>query len=540
MSLYEALDRFVGAGVLACAGLAGAGLPADVPIDGSIISRMLRERRLGEAFGIALDALAHEIWSAQESRGFPQTVSETHVAALAVLLDKVRLDAGDLSHGDLAVGGKPLHEGLAARWLEKANLAGALLEHGLSEDLCRFLLALMLGMVVRDSGFLAAMGPVLQEYRARPPARPAAPALPPPAWPPPAAQPAALPSPATSSASAPPADRLPSLPRASAVADIKSKHDLPDGALRRLQSVLAQQALSAEQRLARLDELGGWLAATVASLRRPSNEASEIRHLKAQAASALEEGSFERAMELLKAVREHVRDARRRAESRLAEELQSLKSQMVEEATATARLGELAMARHDLDAAAEHFADAAGQLPAGETALELGYRYRRAEVIAMKAEATGEMQAIEAATTAYRNCVRLITPERDPADWARINVGLGDMLLALGARRPQSIVELDEAAQAYASAAAAIDRAVKPMQWALVQLSYAAALIELGARQDRDQRWREAAGALLPVLEVFESRGALDLAEAARSKLRMIAASLDAPDDQRRLVARRA
>jgi tetratricopeptide (TPR) repeat protein len=535
MSLYEALDRFVGAGVLACAGLAGAGLPADVPIDGSIISRMLRERRLGEPFGIVLDALAHAIWSAQESRGFPQAVSETHIAALAVLLDKVRLDAGDLSHGDLAVGGKPLHENLAARWLEKANLAGGLLEHGLSEDLCRFLMELMLGMVVRDSGFLAAMGPVLQEYRARLPARPAAPALPPPA-----AEPAALPSPAMSSASAPPADRLPSLPRTSAVADIKSKHDLPDGALRRLQSVLAQQALSAEQRLARLDELGGWLAATVASLRRPSNEASEIRHLKAQAASALEEGSFERAMELLKAVREHVRDARRRAESRLAEELQSLKSQMVEEATATARLGELAMARHDLDAAAEHFADAAGQLPAGEIALELGYRYRRAEVIAMKAEATGEMQAIEAATTAYRNCVRLITPERDSAGWARINVGLGDMLLALGARRPQSIVELDEAAQAYASAAAAIDRAVKPMQWALVQLSYAAALIELGARQGRDQRWREAAGALLPVLEVFESRGALDLAEAARSKLRMIAASLDAPDDQRRLVARRA
>jgi tetratricopeptide (TPR) repeat protein len=515
MSLYESLDRFAGAGVLACAGLAGAGIPADVPIDGGVISRMLRERRQGEPFGIVLDTLAHEIWAAQESRGFPQALSETHVSALATLLDKVRLDASDL-----AIGHERSHTLLANRWLERASAAGELAGSGLSEDLCRFLLEQMLWLVLRDPGFLAAMGPLLQEYRARAATRSSVPAAPLPISPPPV------------TSSSLPSVQVSNVCRPTSVAEIKARHNLADGALRRLQSVLAQQIASAEHRLARLDELGGWLASTIASLRRQSNETTEVRHLKSQAAAALETGNFEQAMELLKAVREHVRDARRRAQARLADELQTLKAQMMEEAAATARLGELAIARHDLDAAAEHFADAAGQLPSGETKLEFGYRYRRAEVIAMKAEATGDTVVIETAAAAYRHCVRLLTPELNPAENTRINVGLGDMLLALGARRLQSTVELEEAAQAYSDAAKAIDRAVKPMQWALVQLSCSAALIELGARKDREQHWRDAAAVLLPVLDVFESRGALDLAEAARAKLRMIATGLEAPHHQ--------
>ena len=200
-----------------------------------------------------------------------------------------------------------------------------------------------------------------------------------------------------------------------AVAELRARHNIPESALKRLQSILAQQQMTGEQRLARLDELAGWLAATVAHLRAPSNEAAEARRVKAQAADALEAGELERAMDLLKAIREHVREARRRAEARLAEELQTLKAQMTEEAAATARLGELAMARHDLDAAAEHFADASGQLPAEQPALELGYRYRRAEALAAKAETTGEPGAIEAAAAAYRVCLRLVTPERDAA-----------------------------------------------------------------------------------------------------------------------------
>jgi hypothetical protein len=126
----------------------------------------------------------------------------------------------------------------------------------------------------------------------------------------------------------------------------------------------------------------------------------------------------------------------------------------------------------------------------------------------------------------------------------RINVGLGDMLMALGIRRPGDTTALEEAVAAFNDAVAATDRALKPMQWALVQLSHGAALVELGQRHDRDRHWHTAATVLMPALDVFESRGASDLAEAARAKLRTIALALGeapepgmlpAPDQQHRM-----
>ena len=44
--------------------------------------------------------------------------------------------------------------------------------------------------------------------------------------------------------------------------------------------------MSAEQRLARLDELAAWLIATVAHLRKPSNEPAAQRQAKLGAAAA--------------------------------------------------------------------------------------------------------------------------------------------------------------------------------------------------------------------------------------------------------------
>src|SRR5262249_5821538 len=150
------------------------------------------------------------------------------------------------------------------------------------------------------------------------------------------------------------------------------------------------------------------------------------------------------------------------------------------------------------------FADAAGQLPAEQPALELDYRQRQAEALAAKVELTGDGHALERAIEAYRTCRRLASPEANPTIWARINVGLGDMLVALATRNKQALIELEEAAGAFQAAAGAVDRAAHPMQWALVQLSHAAALVELGARGDREQHWRGAATALMPALEVFE------------------------------------
>ena len=166
MSLYEALDRFAGTGVLACAGLVGAALPDTVELDGAALSRFLRERRMGEAFGAVLDALAHEIWIAQESRGFPQLISEAHAAELAGLLSKVRLGTDDFAKARQTQQQKSIHTELAAAWFMRATAAGSLPRAGLVDDLVTFLLERMFRLVAGDPHFLAGLGPALLEFRA--------------------------------------------------------------------------------------------------------------------------------------------------------------------------------------------------------------------------------------------------------------------------------------------------------------------------------------------------------------------------------------
>ena len=547
MSLYEALDRFVGAGVLACAGLVGVEMPPGVQLDGAAFANRLREHRLNEGFGAALDQLAHAIWFARERHGIAIDVAERHAAEIARLLGEVRLEAVELIAAvnaarppsqQPAVAAPPatLSAHVASLWFGKAMASGALAQANLDPEICRFLVAEMLALVVDQPRLLSGLAPALVAHRTTlmaprpvavaaemPISAPVVPANEPPR----AAEMVRMPgsAPTQPQPQANVQAQAPSnVPMPSAVAEMQSRHRLPEGALRRFQAILAQQPMTAEQRMARLEELGIWLNATIAHLRKPSNDAAELRQTKLEAAAALEAGDLERAMDRLKAVREHMRDGRRRAEERIAEELQSLRLQMIDEAAATARLGELALARMELDAAADFFADAAGQLPASERVLELEYRQRQAEAIAAQAEATNEPRAVEAAVIAFRSCRRLLQADTDMRTRVRINVGLGDMLVALGSRQMQETLELEEAVGVYADAVAVIDRTSKPMQWALVQLSHAAALIDIGLRRDREHFWKLAATALMPALDVFESRGAADLAEAARAKLRAIAA----------------
>lgn len=517
MSLYEVLDEFVGAGALACAALVGAELPEGAAFDGRALSTRLRERQIHEPFGTVLDGLAHVVWFARDRQGIALEVAEQHAARLCGLLGEVRLSAIELA--DAFSPSRPAGQRAGARladiWIAKASAAGAISRASLDVETCHFLLSEMFSQLVDQPRVMSGFTPALLDIRNAPPAVRVAP-MAEPTKPAHAANVLVLPG------GPPPAPSSPAV-------DVPTRHKLPEGALKRFQAILAQQPMSAEQRNARLEELGGWLIATVSHLRKPNNEAAILRQAKLDAATALETGDFERAMERLKAVREHMRDERRRTEARIAEEMQALRAQMTEEATATARLGELALARMDLASAADHFADAAGQLPATEKALELEYRQKQAEALATRAEMTGDLRAVEAAVQAYRACKRLILADTDERTRVRINVGLGDMLVALGVRTASDTTGLEEAIAAYADAVAAIDRTAKPMQWALVQLSHGAALIDLGHRRDRDVFWRQAATVLMPALDVFESRGASDLAEAARAKLRGIAAGLAEP-----------
>lgn len=521
MSLYEILDRFVATGVLACAGLVGAAMPPSQPLDGAAFSRRVRATGQNEAFGAALDALAHTLWQANERRGISLALAERHAGELTGLITAIRLTEQELGAALAAASAAPASRAsarIAELVLGKSEASELLDRASLDREISQFMLEEMLVLVLERAPLVSALAPLLVEHRNALSIE----------------QRGAARAGEGDAAGGPPADaRVLPAPLAPAVSGnaaggaVQAREELPEGALRRLKAILAQQPMSAVQRLARLDELGAWLISTITYLRKPTNEDGRLRQAKLDAADALERGDLELAMERLKTVREHMRDVRRRAEARIAEELQSLRQQMVEEAGATARLAELALARMDFALAADHFADAAGQLPAHEKGLELDYRQRQAEALAAIAETAGEPAAVDAAARAFRACRVLLTSTTDARARLRVLVGLGDMLVALAPREAQAITCLEEAISAYSDALLAVDKAAKPMQWALVQLSHAAALIERGNRTDRNGSWQAAAAALMPALEVFESRGADDLAEAARGKLRIIASAID-------------
>lgn len=82
MSLYEALEELVGAGVLACAPAHDLVVPPGGVGEGGRFIALLRERGAAGAILPVVDMLAREIWQGRYSRGIPHQVSEAHARAL--------------------------------------------------------------------------------------------------------------------------------------------------------------------------------------------------------------------------------------------------------------------------------------------------------------------------------------------------------------------------------------------------------------------------------------------------------------------------
>jgi tetratricopeptide (TPR) repeat protein len=303
---------------------------------------------------------------------------------------------------------------------------------------------------------------------------------------------------------------------------IAARFNLSDGAQRRFLSILSAQNLSVEQRLERFEEMARWLEATLLELSKLSNQGPQVARLKAAAAAALAGGDFEGAFDLLKQVSRTLRECRRQTEARLAEEIDALRHQMVEEAASTGSLAELALARFDYDAAAELFAEAAAGVPKSEQMAELGYLLRRAEALYRKGEEKDDRAALAAAAEAYREALRMFPRGARSEAWVRANINLANALGATAAAGADGRAVLEGAVEAYGNALEAIDRTEAPLRWALTQLSTGAVLIRLGEIVDRNRHWRAAAAALVPALQVFEQQGSGVYAEFARLTLRQL------------------
>lgn len=562
MSLYESLDRFVGAGLIAWGLACGwPGLSQATVARGETFSGFLRERGESGPFGAVLDTLAQEIWLSQDTRGIPHQVAEAHAVALAAMMVDVPPRPADVGAaiGEIKAGRRIDHlvsamaADMMARVLSRPQAAG------LRADVVLFLLERMATHLVVDPALMAGLRPAVEEFAALdggarpvPVTQTAAPALsqltPKPAGStgnppasmtagdlqrlmpiaapiqrasPPLPAPEQAPSPLVPTATLPPAlpiavSRPAAASELSGALALKAKYRLSDLAFQRFATLLEAQSLRPEQRLARLEELAVWLDQTVAQLSRASNDDAATRSLKEKAARALADGDFETAFELLKSLRRNVRENRRKTEQRLEEEMQILKAQMAEEAVATARLGELALARCDYDEAIDLFAEAVDGAPRADTDLEISYRLRYADALFRKGDDTRDAGSLAQAVRSYGTVADLALKIRSARPYAMARRGEGDALFRL-AEAETATTNLRAAVAAWREALPHFSRPDEAIARGLLLIEIGAALATI-AERERD--------ATLFTESAQELRKALDLLPAADAPLDRATAEL--------------
>ena len=550
MSLYESLEAFVGAGVLALVPALGCQVPPGAALSGSEFSAFLRSRGEGGPIGDVLDRLAHQIWLSQDTRGIQMHVAEEHARKLVPVIDACRPDAelvkaalGGQFQGGLAATAGELAAGLLAR----AKDIGLQELSPLSEDVCIFLLEQMFLQILADPRLLRDIAPSAGEFLAQQKGAEPAPAM--------------VLQPGTELTVAPNID--------AELAALKEQYGLSDKALQRFSAIAEKQRTLPVREAWQIAELAQWLQDTRQQLLRPTNESAEIRQLKAKAAEALLNGDFEAAMELLKDVRRNFRNARRRTEQRLEEELEQLRTELHQEALATADLAELAMARMDFRTAAELFEEATESIGRTDPSARLRFTLRRADAIYYAGEETsnvsllreavgvyanaaelagsnGEAKGLatasqglgnallaiaehepskalfDQASMAFRTALEVLSRETDPRIWGLARIGLGNALASMCEVEGASALTLEQAAVAYRGALEVFSREAEPMRWAVTRLNMSTVLIRLGELKDRRENWLAAAAAIVPALEVFEAHGAVAQSNAARRALKML------------------
>lgn len=489
MSLYEALEELVGAGVLACAPACDIAVAPGKVVEGGRFLVLMRERGAAAFITPVIDALSREIWLGRDSRGVPHQVSEAHARALVAVLEMNRPEpqevAGALekarSGAPAGPDAEPPSRAIALNVFARSRAGGGITQSGLWDEIALFLLERLFAHLLDDPSVLEGLRPAIVQFLA----------------------PEAEPTAAAASARAPAKAEKPRasapLPRVTAarpapedpVQAVAERHQLARAAVDRLAAHVDRESVRAELRLARLDELARWVAETRAQLLGPSNDDSDVRRQKSRAAAALGEGNFEEAMDALRHVRRAIRDGRRRVEERLQEEVAGLRQRMSDEALATGRLGEIALARGDHDGAIDLFGEALESLPANDPANAWRYTVRLADARARKGEAAGDQAMLAAAVESYGEALKLISAAGHPAEWMGTNFGLGNAIMGL-AERDKGIERLGEAVAAFRRALAVSERGRDARRATDIQLRLGQALGLIAERAGRVQAFKEA------------------------------------------------
>lgn len=500
MSLYAALSELVGSAALACAPVCDLALPdAAIEDRAGFVAWAAGRNEMREIRAI-IEAIGRDVWVGAETRGLAQSDLDQHIRIAAALCSRLRPSAALMAEVAAAAraqkaagayAGDPISRRMALDIVSRARTTGALASFQsdvpLREDVLLFLLDRVFARLTDHERRLMRLGPALAEFAEEVRAGSGKPDR---------TEPQGL---AALGISRSFAMQIEAAGGATFFADLTSRFGLTDRCIRRLVALVDGQAGEPEARISRLESLVHWLGDVREQLTRPANDDAEIRRLKSAAAAALAEGEFETAMDALRLVRRELREARRRTEERLHDEAAALRTQMAEEARATARLAELLGARGAHAQAAELFAEAAMALPRAERDTALRFNLRRAEALLLNARERSDGSALSEAISAYANLVRQLAETANAKALAEACLGHGDALMLAGERDPGSN-RLKDAIAIYQKAIQLLDRERDMSGVRKARISLAKAMVRQGERDgsvetlgDAAQAFRDAA-----------------------------------------------
>jgi hypothetical protein len=233
-----------------------------------------------------------------------------------------------------------------------------------------------------------------------------------------------------------------------------------------------------------------------ARLNRLSNADPSVTRLRAEASTALANGSIERADQLLA-------DAEARDLSGL-EDIEALaREKRLSAADSRAQRAATALLRVNPGAyrqAAAHYSEASRIAAAADMLKAREYLRSEASALVRLGEEFGDNEALREAIELLKTSSVAGDRSRDKLDWAAAKNELGNALCTLG-ERENGTARLEEAVAVYRAALQEYRREQVPLDWARTQNDLANALARLGARESGTARLEEAVAAYRAALE---------------------------------------
>lgn len=526
MALFETLGELIGVSALTAAPACDLIVPGSVLAEGMGFHAWLRQRNDDKQIAAIIDALARDIWGGAETRALSQQVLEQHARAVSEILSEyppttamLRLALSRPQAGPNVAARAPdgASRRIAVDICARARSAGRLGKSGMRDEVILFLVHRAYAHLLEDPRALFGLAPAMSDFiTEKHPIETTRPSLETHVPAPHAAAahvPAARPDEGYG-VSAPIAARLTIAGGPVFFAELQERFGLGQKAVYRILSLLDAQGVRPDDVVGRLQELASWVGEVRGQLMKPTNESPEIRRLKTEAATCLAEGDFDAAMAALRNVRRELRESRRRTEERLQEEVASLALQMAEEARATGRLAEVALARQDYLAAADLFSEAVLCLPTADRDRAWKFQAQRAESLYLHGADVGDAEVLGEALGAFSQVLRIVAENGDPRGLAQASMGVANTLFLIGKRETGS-ARLKDAATAYRKAVSTIRREEDARSWSSAQLCLGRTLAMIGEREDAVSFLNEASSAYRDALkELGAEKFPIDYVEA--------------------------